>query len=153
MDKQIDNSEFNDSSEIQESLNLPVENETGPIPDPEDLTLSNGINDPEELTEEEPKPPLKEIVKDLLIKRGYEGSIVRLLIAWLSIAFYEIVTVKESFTTFEFFTAIRFPVYIIYIIGIFIILSIINKPKLDKCLLILVTLAYGCYAIDRKSVV
>lgn len=80
MDKQIDNSEFNDSSEIQESLNLPVENETGPIPDPEDLTLSNGINDPEELTEEEPKPPLKEIVKDLLIKRGYEGSIVRLLI-------------------------------------------------------------------------
>lgn len=48
MDKQIDNSEFNDSSEIQESLNLPVENETGPIPDPEDLTLSNGINDPEE---------------------------------------------------------------------------------------------------------
>ena len=111
MDKQIDNSEFNDSSEIQESLNLPVENETGPIPDPEDLTLSNGINDPEELTEEEPKPPLKEIVKDLLIKRGYEGSIVRLLIAWLSIAFYEIVTVKESFTTFEFFTAIRFPVY------------------------------------------
>lgn len=151
MDKQIDNSEFNDSSEIQESLNLPVENETGPIPDPEDLTLSNGINDPEELTEEEPKPPLKEIVKDLLIKRGYEGSIVRLLIAWLSIAFYEIVTVKESFTTFEFFTAIRFPVYIIYIIGIFIILSIINKPKLDKCLLILVTLAYGCYAIAQDD--
>jgi len=151
MDKQIDNSEFNDSSEIQESLNLPVENETGPIPDPEDLTLSNGINDPEELTEEEPKPPLKEIIKDLLIKRGYEGSIVRLLIAWLSIAFYEIVTVKESFTTFEFFTAIRFPVYIIYIIGIFIILSIINKPKLDKCLLILVTLAYGCYAIAQDD--
>lgn len=154
MDKQIDNPEFNDSSQLNESLIQPIEPETEQIPDTEETIPADDISEPDSdelIIEEKPKPPLKEVIKNLLAERGYEGSIVRLLLAWITIAFYEIITVKASFTTFEFFPAIKFPVYILYIIGTFIVLSIINKPKLDKTLLILVTLAYGCYAIAQDD--
>lgn len=154
MDKQIDNSEFNDSSQLNESLIQPIEPETEQIPDTEKTIPADDISEPDSdelIIEEKPKPPLKEVIKNFLAERGYEGSIVRLLLAWITIAFYEIITVKASFTTFEFFPAIKFPVYILYIIGTFIVLSIINKPKLDKTLLILVTLAYGCYAIAQDD--
>lgn len=154
MDKQIDNSEFNNSSQLNESLIKPIESETEQIPNPEEAISADEISNPDSdelVIEEEPKPPLKEVIKNFLSERGYEGSIVRLLLAWITIAFYEIVTVKANFTTFDFFPAIKFPVYIIYIIGAFIVLSIINKPKLDKTLLIFVTLAYGCYAIAQDN--
>lgn len=156
MDKQFDNSELNGSDDIQES---PVQPDEQQIPESEQTVPDAEITDAgetaenpeEEVPEEEPKTPVWVKIKDFVVRRGYEESIVRLLIAWISIAFYEILTVKASFTSFDFFTAIKFPVYVLYILGAFIILSVINKPKLDKCLLILVTLAYGCYAIAKDD--
>ncbi|MGN1481217.1 DUF2079 domain-containing protein [Porcipelethomonas sp.] len=101
--------------------------------------------------EEEPKTPVWQIVKEWICHRGYEESIVRILIAWIAIAFYEMIKVEYSFTTFEFFPAVKIPVYIALILVVFVLLSIINRPKLDKCLLIAVTLAYGSYAIAQDN--
>lgn len=114
------------------------------------FTEDSGLESEEEIPPE-PKKSLFQKIKEWITERGYEESIVRAFIAWIAIAFYEMLSIDFVFTSFEFFPKVKIVLYAALIVVVFVLLSIINRPKLDKCLLIAVTLAYGCYAIAQDN--
>lgn len=95
------------------------------------------------------KPAFFQSAIEKIKLRDYGNSIARLLTAWIMTALLFIIILTPEFNTFDFFNKIKMPVYIILIAVIFVILSVINKHNIDKILLFVSTLVYGCYAIDQ----
>ncbi len=103
---------------------------------------------------DEPIPKHKVIIskiKEKINSLGYNNTIARLLTAWIMIATFELFTGEFQFISFEFFNEIKMTIYIVIIAVIFVILSFINKPKLDKVLLFFSTLIYSSMAITQDN--
>lgn len=102
----------------------------------------------------ESTPPEKnfiEKIKEKFIAVGYENTIVRLLIAWIMISGYELISSEYKFNAFEFFNEIKLIIYVLLIVLVFAILTFLKNSKLDKTLLFFSSLIYGSYAVMEDN--
>lgn len=98
-----------------------------------------------------PKKKLIEIIKEKFIAVGYENTIVRLIIAWIMISGYEIISSEYKFNSFEFFNEIKMVIYVLFFALIFAVLNFLRNSKLDKVLLFFSSLIYGSYAVMQDN--
>lgn len=101
--------------------------------------------------ETQPKKKLTEKIKEQFIAIGYEGTIVRLLISWIMISGYELISSEYKFNTFEFFNEIKMVLYVLFFALIFAILTYLRNSKVDKVLLFFSSLIYGSFAIMEDN--
>ncbi len=118
---------------------------------PADENTSDADGGQPEAEEQQPEKSLIKKIKEKIVEIGYEGTIVRLLISWLFVSGYEIITSDYKFNTFEFFNEIKLVWYIILFALPFIILTILRNHKLDKILLLAVSLIYSSYAVGQDN--
>lgn len=130
-----------------------MENNANNISD--DISVSENNNIASEISDQteanSPRQRFWFTIKDKFYKLGYENTILRLLTAWIIVAGFELITSEYKFNTFEFFNNIKMLVYILVIVAVFIILTFINKHKLDKILLMASTMIYGSAAIIQDN--
>lgn len=150
MDNAINNNEDEIISEAAESL----ENAS------DDVIRENNEENPEIQSESEdtesgeetpPKKKLTEIIKEKFIAIGYEGTIVRLLISWIMISGYELISSEYKFNTFEFFNEIKMVIYVLFFALIFAVLTFLRNSKVDKTLLFFSSLIYGSFAVMEDN--
>ncbi len=131
-----------------------MENITNPNEIPKEGISGAGFDpetDADNSNQNPKKPSLKDIFIEKITKLGYGNSIARLLAAWIITALIFTVKIEAVFNTFDYFNAIKTPIYCCTIAVLFIFFSFLNKPKLDKTLLFFSTLAYGSYAISQDT--
>lgn len=122
---------------------------------PENAPDKNTDKIPETQTTPKKSPPKILLdIKNFLVKRDYEGTIARLVTAWLTVSCFEIVSNEFVFTAFEFFKEINVVIFVLLIAVIFAVLTAVNKPAVDKVLLFCSSLFYGSFAVmnENKSI-
>ncbi|MGN1086360.1 MAG: hypothetical protein ACI4Q5_04925, partial [Porcipelethomonas sp.] len=150
MDNAINNNEDEIISEAAES----------PENNLDDVIRENNEENPEIQSESDetesgeetpPKKKLTEIIKEKFIAIGYEGTIVRLLIAWIMVSGYELISSEYKFNTFEFFNEIKMVIYVLFFALIFAVLTYLRDSRVDKFLLFFSSLIYGSFAVMEDN--
>ncbi len=140
VDDEITEKVSDEAEKTDETKEITETNENGEVIE----TLENG----EEVIV---KNSVFDKIKEKIVALGYENTIARLLIAWFGVACFELINSEYNFYAFEFFNDIKMTFYIMFIAIVFIILSVVNKPKLDKILLFFTTLIYGSAAVIQDN--
>jgi len=123
---------------------LETEAEAFPVTDEESDENTEGEEG--EAAEPPKRNPFLVLIDEIKVN-FLENSIVRLLVAWIVISCYQFFNSEFAFHTPDFFNSINFVTHIIFIVALYLVLTVINNHLLDRVLLFCSMLIYGSVAL------